>query len=204
VVIAIIAVLAALLFPAIAGMQERGKSTQDMSNLRQIGTATQLYLNDNDNVFFASSKTWMTELNPKYVGTWKIFFSPFDHRSASEVAANAPLSYGLNKKALDLLADKITNPSGFIAYAPAQAAGNTVTFTGTGATSAPGVTVEAAGVNNVGGPASAGTHNSRKKINAVFSDWHVETLAWTVFINDKPTASDPDPAATQRWTPTPP
>ena len=51
VVIAIIATLAALLFPAVGGMQERGKATQDMNNLRQLGLATQLYLNDNDGTF---------------------------------------------------------------------------------------------------------------------------------------------------------
>lgn len=43
VVIAIIAILVALLFPAIGGMQERGKATQDLSNLRQIGLGTQMY-----------------------------------------------------------------------------------------------------------------------------------------------------------------
>src|SRR4051794_18435706 len=83
VVIAIIATLAALLFPAIGGMQERGKATQDLNNLRQIGLATQLYLNDNDGTFFPSTKIWMTELEPKYLGAWKIFQSPFDVRSAS-------------------------------------------------------------------------------------------------------------------------
>jgi prepilin-type N-terminal cleavage/methylation domain-containing protein/prepilin-type processing-associated H-X9-DG protein len=208
VVIAIIAVLAALLFPAIAGMQERGKSTQDMSNLRQIGTATQLYLNDNDNNFYPATTIWMSELNPKYVGTWKIFLSPFDHRSASEVAANAPVSYGLNQNAVGILADKVTNPSGFIAFAPAQAAGTTVSFQGMGVTAAPGVTVQK-DADNVGGPAVQGTHNSRKKINVVFADWHVETMLWGTagvsgFVNDKASPTDPDPGATQRWTPTPP
>jgi prepilin-type N-terminal cleavage/methylation domain-containing protein/prepilin-type processing-associated H-X9-DG protein len=207
VVIAIIATLAALLFPAIGGMQERGKSTQDMSNMRQLGTATQIYLNDNDNTFFGSSIIWMSALNPKYIGTWKIFLSPFDHRSASEIAASAPVSYGINGNIASasptLLADKITNPSGFIVYAPAQASGTIVSFQGNGATTAPGVT-ELKGAAAPGGNAAGGTTNNRKRINVVFADWHVETLLWTIFINDKDNPpSDPAPAATQRWNPTP-
>ena len=55
VVIGIIAILAALLFPAVSGMAERGKITQDMNNLRQIGLATQMYLNDNDGTYFLPS-----------------------------------------------------------------------------------------------------------------------------------------------------
>jgi prepilin-type N-terminal cleavage/methylation domain-containing protein len=200
VVIAIIATLAALLFPAVSGMAERGKSTQDMNNLRQLGLATQMYLGDNDNNFFPATKVWMTELNPKYIGTWKTFQSPFDRRSPSEIAASAPVSYGLNQNANDVLAEKVTNSSGFIIYAPAQASGATSTFQGNGAAQAPGVTV-LKNATSPGGTAIGGTHNSRKRINAVFSDWHVETLLWTTFINDQVTTADP--GAAQRWTATP-
>ncbi len=59
VVIAIIATLAALLFPAVSSMQERGKITQDLNDLRQLGLATQLYLNDNDSTFFLRPVNWM-------------------------------------------------------------------------------------------------------------------------------------------------
>ena len=200
VVIAIIAVLAALLFPAIAGMQERGKSTQDLSNLRQIGLGTQMYLNDNDNSFFPATKIWMTELNPKYIGAWKVFQSPFDRRATSEIAASAPVSYGLNGNAIGVLADKIINPSGFIAYAPAQTGAASATFLGLGTTAVPGVTVTK-DADNVGGPALGGTHSKRKRINAVFGDWHVETLVWTTFKSD--TYSAADPGAPQRWMPAP-
>lgn len=200
VVIAIIATLAALLFPAVSGMAERGKATQDMNNLRQLGLATQMYLNDNDNNYFPAAKVWMTELNPKYIGAWKIFQSPFDRRSTSEIAATAPVSYGLNKNANDVLAEKVTNPSGFIIYAPAQATGATTAFQGTGGTGAPGVTIDRA-ISGPGGAAIGGTQNSRKRINAVFSDWHVETIQWTTYINDSYSTSDPGGA--QRWNPTP-
>ena len=53
VVIAIIAILAAILFPVFAQAKEAAKKTQCLSNIKQIGTATYLYLNDYDDTFFA-------------------------------------------------------------------------------------------------------------------------------------------------------
>ena len=55
--------------------------------------------------------------------------------------------------------------------------------------------------SNVGGPATGGTHQSRKRINAIYNDWHVETMTWTTYINDQ--ASTSDPGGPQRWYPTP-
>jgi prepilin-type N-terminal cleavage/methylation domain-containing protein len=48
VVIAIIAILAALLLPALASARERGRRTVCISNLRQVGIAIQNYALDND------------------------------------------------------------------------------------------------------------------------------------------------------------
>jgi prepilin-type N-terminal cleavage/methylation domain-containing protein len=47
VVIAIIAMLAALLLPALASAQERGRRTRCLANMRQLGVAVQMYANDN-------------------------------------------------------------------------------------------------------------------------------------------------------------
>jgi len=49
VVIAIIAVLAALLFPAFARSTEKARSTACLGNLRQIGIALQVYVQENNN-----------------------------------------------------------------------------------------------------------------------------------------------------------
>jgi prepilin-type N-terminal cleavage/methylation domain-containing protein/prepilin-type processing-associated H-X9-DG protein len=50
VVIAIIAILAAILFPVFARVREKARQTACASNLRQIGTAFQMYTLDNDDL----------------------------------------------------------------------------------------------------------------------------------------------------------
>jgi prepilin-type N-terminal cleavage/methylation domain-containing protein len=46
VVIAIIAILAAILFPVFITARQKAWATQCVSNLRQIGIATELYMQD--------------------------------------------------------------------------------------------------------------------------------------------------------------
>lgn len=53
VVIAIIAILAAILFPVFAQARAKARQTVCMSNMRQIGLGVRMYLQDNDDVFFA-------------------------------------------------------------------------------------------------------------------------------------------------------
>src|SRR5689334_25303270 len=49
VVIAVIGILAALLLPALGRAKEQGKTAACISNLRQIGVAIQLYVQENNN-----------------------------------------------------------------------------------------------------------------------------------------------------------
>jgi prepilin-type N-terminal cleavage/methylation domain-containing protein len=200
VVIAIIAILASIAYPVYTGVQERAKVVQDLSNLRQIGLATQMYLNDHDGVLFstdASAPTWMAQLHPKYLSAWRIFQSPFDTRPALESDTDSPISYGLNGNTKSppgtsiagLLMDKVANPTAFIVYAPAQDGGSTIKFSGK---PSPAVTVYKAG------SAAGGTHNRRTRINALFADIHSENMLWSNFIKD----DDPnDATAKQRWDP---
>jgi prepilin-type N-terminal cleavage/methylation domain-containing protein len=51
VVIAIIAILAALLLPALARARQEGQRAACLSNLRQIGTAFRVYLDDHQGIF---------------------------------------------------------------------------------------------------------------------------------------------------------
>lgn len=196
VVLAIIAILTSLIYPMYMNMAERAKGTKDMSNLRQIGMATQAYTNDNDGVLFSPASQWSSqlELNKKYLSVWRVLQSPFDKRPPGEgVAAGTPISYGVNANIYPniggnlapLLTSKITNPTGFILFAPAQASGATVSFSGVATSPNQGVTVSAVGGNTVqsspGGSVINGTHNSRKLINALFADLHCETMTWTTF-----------------------
>jgi len=51
VVIAIIAILAAILFPVFAQAREQARRTSCLSNMKQLGTATMMYLQDYDETF---------------------------------------------------------------------------------------------------------------------------------------------------------
>src|SRR2546428_11131003 len=55
VVIAIIAILAAILFPVFARAREQARKTTCASNMKQIATATLLYMQDYDELFPGSS-----------------------------------------------------------------------------------------------------------------------------------------------------
>src|SRR5947208_14895699 len=157
VVVVIIAILASIAYPVYIGILERAKVTKDMNNLRQIGIATQLYMNDNDGVLPGSTTvTWMSQLHPKYLSSWNIFQSPFDTRAPSEegiLTPVSPISYGINfnvyPNTIALSADKISKPTIFILFASAQAPGAAVTFSGLATMGAPGVT-ENAGTSNAG------------------------------------------------------
>ena len=219
VVIATISILAAIAIPVFSGVLERAKATKDLSNLRQIGAATQMYMNDNNGVFPGSTTaTWMLQLeqNQKYLSAWRVLESPFDKRTTSELGdATTAISYGINfnvySGGVGISADKITKPVTFIVFAPAQMSGATVRFQGTGSgvnSGAPqGVRVLGIGGNSAtstpGGNATAGTHNNRTKINALCADWHVETMAWSgtgpAFTNTSNPGNDPD--AQYRWSP---
>ncbi len=214
VVIAVIGILALIAYPAYTSVQERAKATADMNNLRQIGLATQMYMNDNDGALFPPSDIWMNDLRPKYLPAWKIFQSPFDTRSASEDNTNAPVSYGFNPNAksgtASLSSNNITNPSVFILFAPAQASPTPspgpVTFQGkaTG-TTAPGVTVLGQGnkqaQSNPGGIVTRGTHSNGQRVDACMADLHVENMLWSTF-TDNGSGATTDKSAPQRWNPT--
>ena len=211
IVMAIVAIVAALAVPAFSKVFESAKAAKDLSNLRQIGAATQMYLNDNSGVFPGSAnQRWMLQLeqNQKYLSSWRVLESPFDKRSTSELGdGTTSVSYGINANILPgnvaISADKITKPVTFIVFAPAQASTATVSFVGLGNSSFPGVKVLAQTSTPPGGAAQGGTHANRRKISAMCADWHVEIMLWSgtgpAFTNTTTTGTDPDGAF--RWSP---
>ena len=222
VVIAIIAILAAILIPSLNSTLERAKATKDMSNLRQIGAATQMYMNDNNGVLFSTTGSWMSQLynadNPaasKYIASWGVFVSPFDKpvspRTTSSKSATSALSYGINGTAgvIGMSVDRISRPTAFVVFAPTQDNSATVKFRGIGNTTTQANLAASSNVKVVaqnstpGGAAVGGTHNARTKINALCADWHVEAMLWNgtgpAFTHTSDPGSDPD--GPYRWFP---
>jgi prepilin-type N-terminal cleavage/methylation domain-containing protein len=84
VVIAIIAILAAILFPVFVQAREKARQTQCLSNMRQMGLAVQMYLQDFDERFPLDSHTgsgaywtWLFTLEP-YTKTRLLYRCPSD------------------------------------------------------------------------------------------------------------------------------
>ena len=77
VVIAIIAILAAMLLPVLQSAMIRAKDINCKNNLKQLGTAEQLYLTDNNGQFFPyNSGTWLVPLRPVYNNVDKLVACP--------------------------------------------------------------------------------------------------------------------------------
>jgi prepilin-type processing-associated H-X9-DG protein len=207
VVMLIVATLLAILYPTLSSALEKGRITQDASNLRQIALATQTYLNDNDGILPAAI-TWpgttaTQVLFPKYVATRKVFQSPFDKRTPAE-SNTAPVSYGFNANmyaasqgvAGDML--RVVSPSLTILMAPNYNGDprNTSSWTGT-TTSAPNLTPGGAAGN------TRGTQNNGQRINVLFCDLHTESITFgpsTVTGSFQDTTSDP--VGKKHWDPT--
>ena len=98
VVIAIIAILAAILFPVFAQAKMSAKQTGEISGLKQLGTAIQLYLSDYDDVAFplcyndpsnpGMPVRWPVLLMP-YVKNTDVYFSPADDEGQAFKASRA-------------------------------------------------------------------------------------------------------------------
>jgi prepilin-type N-terminal cleavage/methylation domain-containing protein/prepilin-type processing-associated H-X9-DG protein len=181
VVLAIIVIMMAMVYPAFTTISERAKATKDMSNLRQIGILMQTYLNDNDQILPATT-TWpgtnaTPGLYPKYIAARKVFQSPFDKRPSLETDL-APVSYSINTNMYAAAPGisgnmlKVVSPSSTFFMAP-EYTGNP-----TNAASWAGTMTSAPDLPKGGGGETRGTHSNGARINVLFCDWHTETVTF--------------------------
>ena len=124
VVIAIIAILAAILFPVYARLKEKAIRTLCLSNCKQLGTAFQLYLDENDGTYPGCGATeqpdgWVitpadfdVQVNEGaiygYVKNRDIYVCPFQRRKSVAVK----LSYSMNDRLQYFPQSSIKAPSG--------------------------------------------------------------------------------------------
>jgi type II secretory pathway pseudopilin PulG len=100
VVIAIIAILGALLSPGLANAKQQGKRAGCLSNLRQIGLATHLYVEEYESyppAWMDSTTRWMDLLKPYLDKKSGVYLCPADAKKIAVTwDAEIHLSYGIN------------------------------------------------------------------------------------------------------------
>jgi len=82
VVIAIIAILMAILLPALQRVKKQARAVVCQSNLRQWGLYFSLYVNDNDGKFMV----WKYQDEEPGDGTWIVSLRPYYERGGEEIA----------------------------------------------------------------------------------------------------------------------
>jgi prepilin-type N-terminal cleavage/methylation domain-containing protein len=102
VVIAIIAILAAMLLPALARAKAAGKSIACVNNLRQLDLALRMYADDSNSTYppRSDSDRWTDRLYKDYGNNTNVLICPSDpnptNYPAANVADGAPRTYFIN------------------------------------------------------------------------------------------------------------
>ena len=105
VVIAIISILAAIIFPVFSTAKDKGRQTVCLSNLRQLGTAMQLYTNEWDGLYPASRVIEGGDGNP--YGNWA---GCFHVGGVCDPTLGQIYSFVMNREMYSCPSDKNSNP----------------------------------------------------------------------------------------------
>jgi prepilin-type N-terminal cleavage/methylation domain-containing protein/prepilin-type processing-associated H-X9-DG protein len=113
IVIAIIAILASILFPVFGRARENARRSSCQSNLKQIGLGFAQYAQDYDEKYPVGSRGnlgqgWAGPLSP-YIKSTQVFACPSDTTTAG-VATSQVNSYGANLNVLRIDAGSATDP----------------------------------------------------------------------------------------------
>lgn len=143
IVIAIIAILAAMLLPALKNARDKAKQIRCLSNLKQIGQAMQMYIADWDDYFplymnDTGSVCWYNLLNESYLGKDKFnynaeFWRCPSHKISDFGFGSNKLSYSYNYRGHSypghwVKLGRIPNPSEMICVADSNGDGDSDAF----------------------------------------------------------------------------